>query len=57
MKTEIKQGKPGLSERFAAGVTKATGSTTAFILAFLTVIVWACNGPRFSLFRKLATGY
>jgi low affinity Fe/Cu permease len=36
-----------LSERFALGVTKATGSTGAFIFAFLVVIIWAVSGPFF----------
>ncbi|MVM36322.1 low affinity iron permease family protein, partial [Spirosoma sp. HMF4905] len=34
-------------ERFASSVTKATGSSVAFIIAFLTVIVWAVTGPLF----------
>ena len=36
-----------LFERFSAAVTKATGSTAAFSLAFLVVLVWACTGPLF----------
>jgi len=36
-----------LSERFAIGVTKATGSTGAFIFAFILVIAWALSGPFF----------
>ena len=36
-----------LSERFAISVTKATGSTAAFILAFFVVLVWAVSGPFF----------
>ena len=36
-----------LSERFATGVTKATGSTGAFIFAFVLVIAWALSGPFF----------
>ena len=36
-----------LSERFAVSVTKATGSTAAFILAFFIVLVWAVSGPFF----------
>jgi low affinity Fe/Cu permease len=46
----MKQQEPhsaSLSERFAIGVTKATGSTAAFILAFIVVIVWAVSGPFF----------
>ncbi len=36
-----------LSERFAVSVTKATGSTAAFILAFFLVLIWAVSGPFF----------
>jgi low affinity Fe/Cu permease len=36
-----------VSERFATSVTKATGSTAAFILAFIVVLVWAVSGPFF----------
>ena len=36
-----------LSERFAISVTKATGSTSAFILAFILVIIWGVSGPFF----------
>jgi low affinity Fe/Cu permease len=36
-----------LSERFAVSVTRATGSTAAFILAFIVVLVWAVSGPFF----------
>ena len=34
-------------EKFAAKITKATGSSTAFILAFLVIIVWGITGPIF----------
>ncbi|MCD0468836.1 low affinity iron permease family protein [Flavobacterium sp. JAS] len=34
-------------ERFATNVSKAAGSTPAFIGAFLIVIVWAISGPFF----------
>jgi low affinity Fe/Cu permease len=47
MKPETKEHKASLSERFAIGVTKATGSTGAFILAFIVVVVWAASGPFF----------
>lgn len=46
MKKE-KQNKNGFFENFASKVTKATGSTTAFISAFLLVVVWAISGPIF----------
>jgi low affinity Fe/Cu permease len=34
-------------ERFALKVSQATGSTTAFIIAFLLVIAWGATGPVF----------
>ncbi len=34
-------------EKFAAKITKATGSTAAFILAMLSVLVWLFTGPIF----------
>lgn len=34
-------------EKFAAKVTKATGSPWAFILAFLVIVIWAVTGPVF----------
>lgn len=34
-------------EKFASHVSKAAGSTTAFITAFLIVVVWAASGPIF----------
>ncbi len=34
-------------EKFSTKVTKATGSSTAFILAFLVIIVWGITGPAF----------
>lgn len=34
-------------ERLAANVTKATGSTTAIIVAFGSVLLWAALGPVF----------
>ena len=47
MKTENPALTASISERFAAAVTKATGSTAAFILAFFAVLVWAVTGPIF----------
>ncbi len=38
---------PGFFERFATSVSKATGSTTAFVIAFIIVIVWGASGPVF----------
>lgn len=37
----------GVFERFAAYVTKMTGSTPAFIIALVLVIVWGATGPIF----------
>ena len=39
--------KPGWSERFSTAVTKATGSTWAFVIAFTAVMIWAATGPLF----------
>jgi low affinity Fe/Cu permease len=47
MKEKIEKMRPSVSERFATSVTKATGSTTAFIVAFILVIVWGATGPIF----------
>jgi low affinity Fe/Cu permease len=47
MKSATNHQTAGISERFASNVTKATGSTGAFILAFIIVIVWAVSGPFF----------
>ena len=34
-------------EKFASLVTKITGSSTAFLIALLTVIIWLLTGPIF----------
>ena len=47
MKTSENKKNKNFFERFSAAVTKATGSTAAFSLAFLVVLVWACTGPLF----------
>ncbi len=47
MQSVTKHQAAGISERFASSVTKATGSTGAFIIAFIIVIVWAVSGPFF----------
>jgi low affinity Fe/Cu permease len=47
MQTEKSTHNASLSERFAIGVTKATGSTAAFIMAFFVVLIWAVSGPFF----------
>jgi low affinity Fe/Cu permease len=47
----MKKNKPGrfklLFDRFSSKVTKATGSSSAFIIAFGVIIVWAVTGPLF----------
>lgn len=35
-------------EKFSGWATKATGSSTAFIVAISTVIIWALSGPVFN---------
>ena len=47
MKNENDKVKGGFFERFALNVTKATGSTGAFIIAFALVLAWAITGPLF----------
>lgn len=47
MKTK-KQNGSSTFEKFATKTSKAAGSTTAFISAFLIVIVWAVSGPFFN---------
>ncbi len=42
-----KLSKTGFFEKFAVSVSKATGTTPAFIIAFLIVLVWALSGPIF----------
>ena len=51
MKQEPKREKPILSERFAVTVAKATGSSSAFIIAMILAIVWAVTGPFFHFFE------
>jgi low affinity Fe/Cu permease len=47
MKIKTQNNKLSVFERFALTVTQATGSTSAFIIAFLLVIVWGATGPVF----------
>jgi low affinity Fe/Cu permease len=46
MKKKIEK-KLGLSERFARSVTKAAGSTAAFLIAFAVILIWGITGPVF----------
>ena len=34
-------------EKFSSKVTKATGSSAAFIMAFLVILIWIVSGPAF----------
>lgn len=43
-----KQNKSSAFENFATKTSKAAGSTTAFIGAFLIVVAWAISGPIFN---------
>ncbi|MEP6947975.1 MAG: low affinity iron permease family protein [Ginsengibacter sp.] len=47
MKEKDKQSKKYSFEAFASAVTKVTGSTPAFIIAFLMVLIWGATGPVF----------
>jgi low affinity Fe/Cu permease len=47
MKNNIDEKPAGFFERFAITVTKATGSTIAFIVAFVLVLIWGATGPVF----------
>lgn len=39
--------KESFFERFASKVTRLTGSTPAFIIAFVMVLIWGMTGPVF----------
>ncbi len=47
MKKKNTKSGEGYFEKFALKVTKATGSTPAFICAFGVVVIWAITGPVF----------
>lgn len=47
MEPETKKSSKGKFEVFATKVTRATGSTPAFLAAFLIIIMWALCGPIF----------
>lgn len=42
-----KSKKPSFFERFASWVSKAAGTTPAFLGAFTIVVLWAATGPMF----------
>lgn len=46
--TKSKKQNSSKFETFASAVSKAAGSTPAFIGAFLIVVVWAVSGPFFN---------
>ncbi len=46
-KTATKNNFSNKFEKAAAKATKATGSSTAFIIAVLVILVWAITGPIF----------
>jgi low affinity Fe/Cu permease len=47
MKQKNEQSRKFSFETFATTVTKAAGSTPAFIIAFIMVLIWGATGPVF----------
>jgi len=47
MKKETTKSRKSPAEKFAFIVTKAAGSTTAFMGAFMLILAWAAAGPLF----------
>jgi low affinity Fe/Cu permease len=47
MENLTNRSKKGFFEIFALKVTQATGSNMGFVVAFLSVIIWAATGPIF----------
>jgi low affinity Fe/Cu permease len=50
VETNVPQNKKKFSVKFqqiASAVTKATGSSTAFLIALLIIIIWGITGPIF----------
>lgn len=45
--TKGKKGFKAWFERAAASITKATGSSTAFLIAVAVIIIWGVTGPVF----------
>ena len=47
MKKNIHSNFARFFDRFSCRVTRATGSPAAFLIALLSVIIWAVSGPVF----------
>jgi len=47
MEQKREQSKKYSFETFASSVTRATGSTTAFLIALAMVLIWGLTGPAF----------
>ncbi|HEV7783289.1 MAG TPA: low affinity iron permease family protein [Chitinophagaceae bacterium] len=47
MKKSLTEKSPGRIERFAGVVSKGAGSTGAFIVALVLVVLWGVTGPLF----------
>ena len=47
MKNDVEKTKKNFFEQFSSSVTRVAGSTPAFIIAVLIVLVWAVTGPFF----------
>lgn len=45
--TNTQKGFSGKFEKFAASITKVTGSPIAFIVALAIILIWAITGPLF----------
>ena len=45
MKNNKQKKMTNFFEKFATAVTRAAGSTPAFIIAFLIIVAWAIAGP------------
>jgi low affinity Fe/Cu permease len=53
MKSKEHLGQQGsIVEKMATGVTKATGSNTAILIATGTIVIWAVSGPAFHFSDK-----
>ena len=52
MKQKSEQPKKYSFETFASSVTRATGSTPAFIIAFIMVLSWGWHGPCFIIQKR-----